>query len=56
MGEAVKLHERQLLIAVLVAHQRKDIHGCICGWAKVGRSHPEHVVDCYDAALHGSDG
>lgn len=30
--------------AVLVAHQRRDISGCICGWAKLGASHPAHQV------------
>jgi hypothetical protein len=33
---------------VLVYHQRDDIKGCTCGWAKPGESHPQHQV----AALH----
>jgi hypothetical protein len=27
---------------VLVAHQRKDIGSCLCGWAELGRSHAVH--------------
>jgi hypothetical protein len=30
--------------AVLVAHQRYDIKGCLCGWSELGRSHARHVV------------
>jgi hypothetical protein len=27
---------------VLVAHQRHNSMSCLCGWAKLGHSHPEH--------------
>lgn len=30
--------------AILVAHQRTATSGCICGWAKLGHSHPGHVA------------
>lgn len=30
--------------AILVAHQRRDISGCLCGWAELGKSHPAHQV------------
>ncbi|MGK5677599.1 hypothetical protein [Actinoplanes sp. URMC 104] len=30
--------------AVLVAHQRATDRSCLCGWAKLGRSHPKHQV------------
>ena len=30
--------------AILVAHQRRDIGSCLCGWAELGRSHPGHQV------------
>lgn len=30
--------------AILVAHQRRDISGCICGWSELGKSHPGHQV------------
>jgi hypothetical protein len=43
--------ERELLVAILVAHQRRDISGCICGWSVLGASHPEHIADMFEAAL-----
>ena len=30
--------------AVLVAHQRYDIWGCLCGWSELGKSHAAHQV------------
>ena len=27
---------------VLVAHQRRDNRSCLCGWARLGFSHPTH--------------
>lgn len=36
---------------VLVYHQRKDISGCICGWAVLGASHPNHVLDEYEKEM-----
>lgn len=33
---------------ILVAHQRLDITGCVCGWSELGKSHPKHQV----AMLH----
>ena len=50
----MKLHEQQLLEAILVAHQRTSIEGCHCGWGKLGESHAAHVVACYVAALGGA--
>jgi len=35
----------QMAEEVLIAHQRKDISGCICGWSELGRSHPRHQVE-----------
>jgi hypothetical protein len=29
---------------ILIAHQRRDIRGCICGWSELGKSHPGHQV------------
>ena len=29
---------------ILVAHQRRDAASCLCGWAKLGASHPRHQV------------
>ncbi len=30
--------------AILVAHQRRDIESCLCGWAQLGQSHAGHQV------------
>lgn len=30
--------------AILIAHQRRDIGACVCGWDELGRSHPGHQV------------
>lgn len=35
---------------VLVAHQRKDIGSCLCGWGELGRSHPRHQVQALATA------
>lgn len=31
-------------VLILVAHQRYDITGCLCGWAELGKSHAAHQV------------
>lgn len=41
---------RNLATAVLIAHQRKDITSCLCGWAELGKSHAAHVASILDAA------
>lgn len=43
--------ERTILVDVLVYHYRKNSASCGCGWAELGRSHPEHVVDVFEQAL-----
>lgn len=30
--------------AILVAHQRRDIRSCLCGWSELGRCHAGHQV------------
>ncbi|WP_213002665.1 hypothetical protein [Winogradskya consettensis] len=30
--------------ALLIAHQRRDVQGCLCGWAELGKSHAGHQV------------
>jgi hypothetical protein len=42
---------RELLVAVLVAHQRAASDACACGWSVVGASHAEHIADKYEAAI-----
>lgn len=34
----------QIAEAILIAHQRHSIRGCLCGWSELGRSHPGHQV------------
>jgi hypothetical protein len=43
--------EKNILEEILVYHYRKDIGGCGCGWAELGRSHPKHVVSVYEDSL-----
>lgn len=31
--------------ALLIAHQRWDAGGCLCGWAVLGKSHSGHQVE-----------
>lgn len=30
--------------AILIAHQRRDIRSCLCGWSELGRCHAGHQV------------
>jgi hypothetical protein len=30
--------------AILLAHLKRDIRGCMCGWSELGKSHPGHQV------------
>lgn len=36
--------------AVLIAHQRQSSSACLCGWAKLGMSHPGHQAAMLNAA------
>jgi len=38
---------------VLVAHQRQNSSGCLCSWAELGKSHPEHQTAMLTAAGFG---
>jgi hypothetical protein len=44
-------YDRELLVKVMTYHQAKEDSSCICGWAVLGASHPEHVVDVYELAV-----
>lgn len=46
-------YNRMVLVEILVYHYRKDISGCGCGWAELGRSHPEHVANIYEDCILG---
>ena len=28
--------------AILIAHQRRDVGSCLCGWSELGKSHAGH--------------
>ena len=43
--------ERDVLVNVLIYHQRTNTSGCHCGWAVLGASYAEHVADVYEEAL-----
>jgi hypothetical protein len=30
--------------AILIAHQRRDVGSCLCGWSELGRTHAGHQV------------
>lgn len=47
-------YDREVLVAVLIAHQRNSSHGCRCGWDILGHSHPEHVIDSYEQVMSGT--
>jgi hypothetical protein len=44
-------YDREVLVSTLVRHWPTKTSGCGCGWAELGRSHPEHVADMYEAAM-----
>lgn len=45
------IYDRDLLVEVLIYHQRTDVSGCHCGWAELGASYPEHVADVYERVV-----
>jgi hypothetical protein len=45
------IHDRAVLVEVLVYHYRDGIQGCGCGWAELGKSWPEHVAMVYEESL-----
>jgi hypothetical protein len=44
-------YDRDVLVSVLVYHYRRNDSSCGCGWAELGRSHPEHVANVYEASV-----
>ena len=40
--------ERELMVEVLIFHQRKDAQYCMCGWGELGKSHSEHVIQVFE--------
>lgn len=45
LSQTVGMDSLQDAELVLVAHQRRDISRCLCGWAELGKSHPGHQVE-----------
>ena len=44
-------YDREVLVEVLVYHQRKNSQYCACGWGELGKSYAEHVADIYEMAI-----
>ncbi len=36
--------------ALLTIHQRDGIHGCLCGWGRIGQRYSVHVADVLNDA------
>jgi hypothetical protein len=51
MSENKIFYNRDILVQVLIYHQRKDSQYCACGWGDLGKSHPEHVADIYEMSV-----
>jgi len=47
------------VVKVVIAHQRRDIGNCLCGWGvdagDVGKSHSRHVLAEIVTAVRGTD-
>lgn len=44
-------YDREILVNVLIYHQRTNSSGCHCGWAKLGASYAEHVANVYEQSM-----
>ena len=44
-------YDRDVLVQVLVFHQRQDPQYCTCGWGELGKSHADHVADIYEMSI-----
>lgn len=45
------IYDREVLVDVLVYHWATNTSGCGCGWAELGKSHPEHVANVYEESM-----
>jgi len=43
--------ERALLVEVITYHYMDKNASCGCGWAELGKSQPDHVVQVYEESL-----
>ncbi len=44
-------YDRAVLVEVVIYHWRRDIRGCGCGWAELGRSFAEHIATVYEESV-----
>lgn len=44
-------YDRETLALIIAYHYKKDISSCGCGWNELGKSHPHHVLDVYEATI-----
>lgn len=44
-------YDREVLLEVLIYHQHTESSACICGWNRLGYSHPEHVREVYEESM-----
>lgn len=44
-------YNREVLLQVLIYHQQTPTSGCHCGWAELGKSYCEHVVNVYEETI-----
>ncbi len=51
MTTPLVVYDREVLTNVLVYHQRTNTSGCHCGWAVLGASYADHVVDVYEESV-----
>lgn len=49
-------YSHDVLVEVLTYHQHTATSSCICGWAELGRSHPEHVAHIYELTMIARQG
>jgi hypothetical protein len=49
-------YDRALLVEILVYHYRTNNAGCGCGWHELGKSHPEHIANIYEASVLAKNG
>ena len=44
-------YDHDILVQVLIYHQRLSISHCACGWSVLGASHAEHVAEVYEQSV-----
>ena len=50
-SERYVTYDRNVLVEVLVYHQRAKSSGCGCGWHVLGASHAEHSAEVYEQSI-----